>query len=339
MNVPNTCQTLPLGQARRNGPFKYGERVQLTDYKGRMYTFQLIEKGHFTCSRGTIKHHQIEGREEGSVITSIEGKDFLALRPQLCDYVLSMPRGATIVYPKDAAMIIQMGDIFPGAKVLEAGVGSGGLSISLLSAIGENGKLISFERREEFAKIAEANVDLWFGARHKAWEVIVGDFASSVYEKVPAHSFDRVVLDMLDPWENLEAVHYALRPGGTFISYVATASQMSRLDEAMKESGLFTKIYPFETFVRPWHLDGLAVRPEHSMIGHTGFIITARTLAVENEDFTLSRRPANASINKGSQWDEVKDWDNGQIDKRTISDKKIRKVIRDLDHKTSKLDT
>lgn len=330
---------LPLGQARRHGPFMYGERVQLTDYKNRMYTFELINKGHFTCNRGTIKHEQIVGKEEGSVITSIEGKDFLALRPQLCDYVLSMPRGATIVYPKDAAMIVQMGDIFPGAKVLEAGVGSGALSISLLSAIGESGKLISFERREDFAQIAKANVDLWFGAAHPAWEIKIGEFSDSVYENIEKHSFDRVVLDMLDPWENLQAVHYALRPGGTFISYVATASQMSRLDEAMKQSGMFTKIYPFECFVRPWHLDGLAVRPEHSMIGHTGFIVTARTLAIKDEKFDLNRRPANASENKGGQWDEIDNWDNGQIDKRVISDKKIRKVIRDLGHKTNRMDS
>ena len=194
-----------LGQAGRRGPFRYGERIQVTDTKGRKNTFLLDPQGYFQSVRGSFRHRDVVGLDEGSVIETDTGHELLLLRPLLADYVLSMPRGAQVVYPKDSGQVIAMGDIFPGARVLEAGVGSGALTMNLLSAIGEGGHLLSIERREDFAQIAASNVDAWFGRHHPAWELRTGDFADVVAARVEPGSIDRVVLDMLAPWENVEA--------------------------------------------------------------------------------------------------------------------------------------
>ncbi|MDK8658038.1 tRNA (adenine-N1)-methyltransferase, partial [Actinotignum sanguinis] len=161
----------------RRGPFRPGERVQLTDPKGRHYTINLTVDGYFQSTRGSFRHSELIGQEEGSLITTQEGREFLALRPLLSDYVLSMPRGATIVYPKDAAQIIHAADIYPGARVFEAGVGSGALSISLLQAVGTEGFLLSAERRPEFAEIAQANLVSWWGSHPENWQVECGEAA------------------------------------------------------------------------------------------------------------------------------------------------------------------
>lgn len=183
----------------RRGPFRPGERVQLTDPKGRHYTINLTVDGYFQSTRGSFRHSELIGKEEGSLITTEEGREFLALRPLLSDYVLSMPRGATIVYPKDAAQITHMADIYPGARVFEAGVGSGALSISLLQAVGPQGFLLSAERRPEFAEIAQANLVSWWGSNPENWQVECGE-AADILAAHPA-GFDRVILDMLAPWE------------------------------------------------------------------------------------------------------------------------------------------
>jgi tRNA (adenine57-N1/adenine58-N1)-methyltransferase catalytic subunit len=256
------------------GPFRPGDRVQLTDPKGRMHTIVLQPGKSFHTHRGALEHDALIGLPDGSVVTSSGGTAYLALRPLLADYVLSMPRGAQVIYPKDAAQIVAMGDVFPGAKVLEAGAGSGALSCSLLRAVGASGQLHSYEVRDDFAAIARKNVEAFFGGPHPAWTLRVGDVAECAET-----GFDRIILDMLTPWEALDLVERALVPGGVFIGYVATTPQLSELVEALRERGGFTEPRAWESLVRDWHADGLAVRPDHRMIAHTAFLVCTRRLA------------------------------------------------------------
>lgn len=333
----NTTSTRPLlGQDARRGPLREGDRVQIRDPKGRLHTIVLQAGGRFQTNRGTLLHDEVIGRPDGQVILTPEGKQFQILRPLLSDYVMSMPRGAAVVYPKDAGTIVQMGDIFPGARVVEAGVGSGALAMSLLSAVGENGHLISVERREEFAEIARGNVDLWFGRAHPAWDLRVGD-AADVLASLEAGSVDRVVLDMLAPWENLEAVAHALTPGGVLLCYIATVTQMSRLVEDLRSSGDFTDPIAWETLQREWHLDGLAVRPEHRMVAHTGFLLTARRLAPGVDPQERDVRPAKSAEGLDGMWDNEDGWSDEAVGARVPSDKKLRKVRRDLKAKVDVL--
>jgi tRNA (adenine57-N1/adenine58-N1)-methyltransferase len=208
------------------------------------------------------------------------------------DFVLSMPRGATVIYPKDSAAIISVADVFPGARVLEAGAGSGALSCSLLRAIGPNGRLFSFERREDFAEIAAANVLKFFGETQTTWSLTTGDLVESLPESEAAAGVDRVVLDMLAPWECIDAVASVLIPGGVLVVYVATTTQMSTVVEALREHGEFTEPVSTETMVRSWHVEGLAVRPDHRMIGHTGFLVQTRRMAPGIAAPPRRRRPA-----------------------------------------------
>src|SRR5512143_2941336 len=203
---PDTPSTGPVGAQLRRGVFTVGERVQLTDPKGRLHTITLEPGREFHTHRGFLRHDDLIGAPDGSVVTNTAGVEYLALRPLLSDYVMSMPRGAAVVYPKDAGQIVQMADIFPGATVVEAGVGSGALSMSLLRAIGEHGRLLSFERREDFAEIAKGNGRAFFGGDHPAWTVTVGDLVEALPTTVAPGTVDRVVLDMLAPWECLDAV-------------------------------------------------------------------------------------------------------------------------------------
>ncbi len=239
-----------------------------------MHTVVLEPGKLFHTHRGGVAHDDLIGRPEGVVVTATSGTMYLAVRPLLSDYVLSMPRGAQVIYPKDAAAIVHMGDVFPGAHVLEAGAGSGALTCSLLRAVGDSGRVVSYERRPEFAEVARSNVERFFGGPHPAWELKVGDAIDAA-----ERDMDRVVLDMLAPWELLETVSAAMRPGGVFIGYVAATTQMSRLVEALREHGGYTEPSAWETLVRPWHVVGLAVRPDHRMIAHTAFLVSARRLA------------------------------------------------------------
>ena len=202
-----------------------------------------------------------------------------------------MPRGATIVYPKDAAMIVGLADIYPGARVLEAGVGSGALTISLLRACSSNGSVYSVERRSDFADNARSNVENYFGGVPSNWRLTVGDLQDQVVEA----SYDRVILDMLAPWECVDTAATALRPGGVFMAYVATTTQLSATAEAIKSDGRFTEPESSETLVRGWHHEGLAVRPQQRMIGHTGFLIQSRRMAPGVEVLARRRRPAKGA--------------------------------------------
>ncbi|NQW06217.1 MAG: tRNA (adenine-N1)-methyltransferase [SAR202 cluster bacterium] len=252
-------------------------------------TLQLNQEWH--THNGWLVHNEVIGAPEGSVVETTGGLKFLAFKPLLTDYVLSMPRGATIVYPKDAAMIVGFADIAPGSKVLEAGVGSGALSISLLRAIGESGSLDSFEKREEFAAVARKNISHYFGEPPKNWSLTIG----AVQEAEHVDKYDRVVLDMLAPWECIDMASNVLHPGGVFISYVATTTQLSQTAEAIKSSQQFTEPESFETIVRGWHHEGLAVRPQHRMIGHTAFLIMARKLAPNTVAPARRRRPSKGA--------------------------------------------
>jgi tRNA (adenine57-N1/adenine58-N1)-methyltransferase len=193
-----------------------------------------------------------------------------------------------------------MADIFPGATVVEAGVGSGALSMSLLRAIGEDGRLLSFERRDDFAEIAKGNGRAFFGGDHPAWTITVGDLVDTLPQVAGPGTVDRVVLDMLAPWECLDVVAGALIPGGVLICYVATTTQLSRVAEGMRAHGGFTEPSAWESLVRGWHLEGLAVRPQHRMHGHTGFLITTRRLAPGVEPPERKRRPAKGAYGPGN---------------------------------------
>ncbi len=262
-----------------------GDRVQLTDPKGRHYTLVLEPGGSYHTHRGAVAHDDLIGRPEGVVVHSAAGTPYLALRPLLTDYVLSMPRGAAVIYPKDAAQILTWGDIFPGARVLEAGAGSGALTCSLLRAVGPTGSVTSYEVREDHAVHARRNVERFFGRAPTTWELRVGDAAGHTDE------VDRIVLDMLEPWTMLPMVTATLVPGGVLTVYVATTTQLSRIAEDLRETGGFTEPDAWETLHRPWHLVGLAVRPEHRMIGHTAFLLTARRLAPGVQAPRPQRRP------------------------------------------------
>ena len=274
-----------------DGFFSEGDRIQLTDPKGKMYTFTITPGKEWHTHKGWIVHNDLIGLPEGSVVSTSAGLKFTAFKPLLGDFVLSMPRGATIVYPKDAAMIVGVADVFPGAKVIEAGVGSGALSISLLRAIGAEGKLSSFERREDFAAIARENVRTYFGELPPQWSLSVG----SVQESTTDKKYDRVILDMLAPWECISFASEVLRPGGVFLAYVATTTQLSATAEALKENGSFTEPLSSETIVRDWHHEGLAVRPMQRMIGHTGFLIVSRRMAPGVEVLARRRRPSKGA--------------------------------------------
>ena len=305
------------------GVFRAGERVQLTGPKGRLNTITLRAGAVFGTHRGDIKHDDIIGKPDGSVISNQAGVEYLALRPLLTDFVLSMPRGAAIVYPKDAASIVTMGDIFPGARVVEAGVGSGALSMYLLRAVGESGSLTSFERRAEFAEIAKANVETQFGYVPDNWSIKLGSLQDELLTVVEPGSIDRVVLDMLAPWECIDAVSEALAPGGVLICYVATVTQLSRVAEEIKATGNYADPEAFESLVRGWHLQGLAVRPEHRMGGHTGFLLTARRLAPGAVLPSFSRRAKPEFSDE-----DLSVWNPEHLGERSVSDKRLRKSVR-----------
>jgi len=318
----------PTGAAGRRGPFRLGDRVQLTDTKGHPFTITLEEGGAFHTHKGFVPHADLVGRPEGTVVRTTYGVEYLALRPLLSDYVVSMPRGAAVVYPKDAAQVVTMADVFPGARVVEAGVGSGALTTYLLRAVGDHGLVHSVERRADFAAVAQGNVEGYFGAPHPAWRLTVGDLADALPGIAEPGTVDRVVLDMLAPWENLAVAADALAPGGVLCCYVATATQLSRLAEAVRDEGRFTEPTAWESMVRTWHLEGLAVRPDHRMVGHTGFLLTTRRLADGVEPPVRKRRPAPGAYPVPSATEDDAVWTEEDFGDAPVSPKKIRRARR-----------
>jgi tRNA (adenine57-N1/adenine58-N1)-methyltransferase len=286
---------------QRRGPFAPGDQVQLTDPKGRQNLVILQPGKSFHTHRGSLAHDDLIGSPEGSVVRSSGGTLYVALRPLLADFTLAMTRGAAVIYPKDAAQIVAMADIFPGARVLEAGAGSGALSCWLLRAVGKEGLLVSYERRADFAGIARENVERFFGGPHPAWRLTVGDLATELPGAQADREVDRVVLDMLAPWECLAAVSATLVPGGVLCCYVATTTQLARLVEDVRDGKDFAEPTAWETLVRTWHVEGLAVRPDHRMIGHTGFLVTARRMAPGVPAPLRRRRPAKGAYSEESR--------------------------------------
>ena len=261
-----------------SGNFAPGDRVQLTDQRRRHHTITLAAGTSYFTNKGEIKHDEIIGQPEGSVVTSSVGEDYLCFRHLMVDHILSMPRGAAVIYPKDIGQILVEGDIFPGARVLEAGAGSGALSMALLRAIGPAGTLISYEIREDHLEFAQKNVAGYFGDLPANWQPVLGDL-STVRAADIGGPVDRIVLDMVEPWTCLEAVTDLLTPGGVFMTYVPTVPQLMKIVEGMRETKCFTEPRQWETLLREWHVEDLAVRPEHRMNAHTAFLVWGRRLA------------------------------------------------------------
>lgn len=319
------------------GPLRYGDRVQLTGPKGRLNTITLVRGGEFHSHRGIVVHADLVGLPDASVIRGSTGEEYLVLRPLLSDFVMSMPRGAAIVYPKDAAQIVSLADVFPGARVVEAGVGSGALSLHLLRAIGPSGELHSFERREEFAEIARANVGAFAGEPPANWSVTVGDLQEELPRRLDPGTVDRVILDMLAPWECVAAAADALAAGGVILCYVATVTQLSRVVEEIRRSARFTAPTASETLVRGWHVEGLAVRPDHRMVAHTGFLAVARRLAPGAVLPQPRRRASKADFGAAdvAAWtpglvdEEAGAWTPESIGQWTKSERVLRKKARE----------
>ncbi|MCT1557083.1 tRNA (adenine-N1)-methyltransferase [Helcobacillus massiliensis] len=323
----------------RTGPFVEGDKVQVSDSKGRMNTITLKADTLFHSHRGFIRHDDLIGRPDGTVITNSAGQQLQAFRPLYNDYMMAMPRGAAIIYPKDSAQILMYGDVFPGARVIEAGVGSAGLSIALLRAIGPTGSLRSIERRSDFAEVARENVRAFFGEEPAWWDLSVGDFqdgAAALAEQ--GERADRVVLDMLAPWECVDQAADVLEDGGVFLAYIATVTQMSRTVEALRDHGEFTEPDAWETMMRPWHLDGLAVRPVHRMNSHTGFLLTARRTARGSLALRRKQRPVPGSRDEAELNHPDNDgfggsdseWSAQDLGERGIAEKKSRRALRDI---------
>jgi tRNA (adenine57-N1/adenine58-N1)-methyltransferase catalytic subunit len=253
-------------------PLGEGERVILRDRKGRRYLIDLEEGGEWHSHAGVLAHDDVIGAPEGSTLRTTRNMEIVVLRPTLEDFVLKMPRGAQVIYRKDQAMIIALGDIRTGCTVVEAGAGSGALSLALLDAVGPSGRVISYEVREDHLEKARENVVAFSGKEPPNWELRLGDLA----EALPGLEADRIVLDVLRPWEMVAGAAAALRPGGLVVAYMPTVPQVMRLAEALEDDGRFGLVRTSETLVRSWNVAGLSVRPDHRMVAHTAFLTVAR---------------------------------------------------------------
>lgn len=252
-------------------PFTAGERILLFDSKGRRYLVSLAEGGEFHTHSGPVAHAELIGAEEGVTVRSSRGARYVAVRPTLAEVVLKMPRGAQVIYPKDLGPILILADVFPGARVFESGLGSGALSMALLRAGAE---ITGYELREDFATRARANVAGFLGPEAlERYHVSVRD----AYEGIDGSGFDRMVLDLPEPWRVVKAAEQALRPGGILVSYLPTIGQVSTLRDALDRSG-FGMAETLEVLQRTWHVEGQSVRPDHRMVAHTGFLTAARLL-------------------------------------------------------------
>lgn len=253
-------------------PLLAGEDCLLIDPKGRYYLLKLTEGGEFHSHLGRVPHHDIIGVAEGATVVSEKGSRLTVLRPRFFDYILKMKRGAQVVYPKDIGPMLVYGDIAPGSRVLEAGTGSGALTMALLRAVGAEGQVVSCERREDHAGHARLAIERYFGEIPANLELRVGSVEDAVIDVRP----DRLVLDLPQPWDVVEAAVEGLEGGGVFCAYVPTVPQMQQTVEALQASGSFIDFMSFETLLRTWNVEGRSVRPDHRMVGHTGFITVAR---------------------------------------------------------------
>jgi len=252
--------------------FAEGHPCLLVDAKGRRFLLTLKARGEFRYHLGTLPHVEIIGAEPGTVLLSSKGSELTALRPRLADYTLKMKRGATVLYPKDAGAIIVWGDIGPGMTVVEAGTGSGGLTMVLARAVGPTGRLVTVERRSDHAALAEERIATFFGSWPEQIELRVGE----VEDVIPRVDPDRIVLDLPEPWHAVPAAAVHLPGGGVFTCYLPTVPQVQDVRAAIEATGSFVEVRTFELMMRDWAVDRRSVRPEHRMVGHTGFITVAR---------------------------------------------------------------
>jgi tRNA (adenine57-N1/adenine58-N1)-methyltransferase catalytic subunit len=258
-----------------------GEQVLLIDQRGRRHLVMLRKGETFHSDRGWVPHDGMIGQADGSWVRTSKGTRYVVLRPTLSEYVLDMPRGAQVIYPKDLAMVMFWADIYPGSRVLEAGMGSGALTLALLRAVGPSGRVISYEQREDFARRALANIQLRMG-EVTSLAVRLRPVEEGLGEEEPV---DRAVFDLPEPWRLVEPVARVLRSGGIFLSYVPTIIQSHQLSETLRRHPGYTLVETFETLVRPWNIDGTSVRPFHRMVAHTGFITVARRVVPEDSPF------------------------------------------------------
>ncbi|MGH2629429.1 MAG: tRNA (adenine-N1)-methyltransferase [Actinomycetota bacterium] len=258
-----------------SGPFEAGERVLVVDQRDRAYLFRLEAGGTFHTHSGTLAHDDVIGSDEGSAFATSKGMVLVAYRPRFADYVLKMPRGAQVVYPKDLGPIVTYADVSPGVHVLEAGTGSGALTIALCRAVGPEGRVVSYEVRDDHRDKAVANIEGFFGKMPDQLDLRRGDLTEVAGSD---ERFDRAVLDMAEPWVPLEALNEVLEPGAVVCTYLPTTVQVQQLVLALPGNG-FHHIETFETLKRGWHVAERSVRPDHRMVGHTGFLTIARRLA------------------------------------------------------------
>jgi len=269
-----------------------GERIHLVDQKGRHYALTLKAGEIYQFSGQTIAHDALIGRPDATMVTLSRGKKMLAIRPTFGDYVLKMPRGAQVLYPKDLALIPMWADVYPGARVFEAGTGSGALTMALLRAVGLRGLVVTYDVRDDFARTALLNIERYMGSvsnlvslRKNAYEGI-----ELLDDGIP---FDRVVLDLPEPWQVIPHAANALRSGGIYVSFVPTIPQVMQTVEALERTTVFAMVETFETLLRTWSVQGRSVRPDHRMVAHSGFITVARKVEPGLLDFANRQETEN----------------------------------------------
>lgn len=331
------------------GPFQVGEKVQFTDRKNKLVTVQLVAGSVTQTDHGLIRHDDVIGTLPGSVIVTVSalnpakehsktiknsrrvgGWEYTAMRPRMIDYSLSMPRGAQVMYPKDIAQVLSVGDIRSGSRVLESGGGSGAMTLALVDAVGSDGEVLTIEQRADFATITASNVELYFGSEPPQWKIATDDFDHAAVS-IPDGYYDRIVLDMLDPWNRLEQAQRVIAAGGVLVAYVTTTTQLSRLCEGLRATGRWTSPQVMELLERTWKVEGLAVRPDHTMIGHTGFLVVSRAMAPGMRALTRKRRATkDVYTDVDSQEPADRQEELEDLELRSISDRKVRKVLRDL---------
>ena len=254
------------------GPFEPGERILLVDQRDRRYLLRLVPGETWHSHGGGVPHDLLIGANEGTEVRSATGMSFRAFRPRMADFVLKMPRGAQVVYPKDVGPILIEADIHPGARVLESGTGSGALTMALCRAVGAEGRVVSYDLRPEFQATAATNVETYLGKLPEWLELRAGDVREVAST---GETYDRVVLDLPEPWAMLEAVSAVLPPGGIVCGYLPTTVQIQTFVLALAPAG-YEHLETFEVLHRSWHVTSRSVRPDHRMVAHTGFITVAR---------------------------------------------------------------
>jgi len=259
----------------KNKKLKVGDLVIFYELiKGKPYLQKLIKDGKFMSHRGIIEHNQVIGKEEGEIVLTNREKEFLILRPTLSEFIKKMERCSAIIHPKDIGLILIWADIYPGLKIVEVGSGSGALLLALLRAVGEKGELISYDTREDLQEVAKENVLRFFGKLPSNLKFKIKDIYLGIEEK----DVDRIILDLPTPWQAINALKESLRLGSIVLSFLPTIIQSEKFAKALEEDGNFSLIETFESILRPWNIDGLSVRPQHRIVGHTGFITVARRI-------------------------------------------------------------